>query len=361
MPTTLPAHLVASPGSILDEWLEERAMSQRELADRMSKSTKFISQLVTGKATLTADTAHDLELVTGVTSETWLRMEATYRAALKAQDALATAEASESPIDAHLVAMLRRLGVVTAPPRQRGAQNIEIYRFLGVSSRAGLATLAGRRATAFRTSTAFTPDPIATEVVLAFARRQASPIKTRPFDPASLRNALEELRSLSVPAPAEGIEAARNVLATSGVALVFVPNIPKAHCNGVTMWFGDHVIVAITDRGKREDAFWFTLFHELSHALETQREAIYLDHSSATDSRSPAEIRADAFATAQLVPAGKAHLLETIESFDDLKRVAGALGISPGVVVGQLHHRRLKPYSWGRAFIRRVEIAMHES
>ncbi|NTV38380.1 MAG: helix-turn-helix domain-containing protein, partial [Demequinaceae bacterium] len=83
MTTTIPDHLVASPGAVLEEWLDERHMSQRELADRTSKSEKFISQLINAKASLTADTAHDLELVTGVSADTWLRIEGSYRAMLR--------------------------------------------------------------------------------------------------------------------------------------------------------------------------------------------------------------------------------------------------------------------------------------
>ena len=106
MTTTLPAHLVASPGAVLEEWLDERRMSQRELADRTSKSDKFISQLINGKASLTADTAHDLELVTGVSADTWLRMEGSYRA---------NAEATRSHQDGGGLRFPRR-GVTTEVP-----------------------------------------------------------------------------------------------------------------------------------------------------------------------------------------------------------------------------------------------------
>ena len=91
--THLPDHLVASPGAVLEEWLDERHMSQRELADRTSKSEKFVSQLINAKASLTADTAHDLELVTGVSADTWLRIEGSYRAMLRRREAIDVARA----------------------------------------------------------------------------------------------------------------------------------------------------------------------------------------------------------------------------------------------------------------------------
>lgn len=83
MSTATPQHIVASPGDILEEWLDERSMSQRELADRLGVTEKFISQLINGKASLTPDTAKGLELVSGVSAGTWLRIETGYQAKLR--------------------------------------------------------------------------------------------------------------------------------------------------------------------------------------------------------------------------------------------------------------------------------------
>jgi len=356
MTITPSTHLVASPGAILEGWLDERGMSQRELADRTSRSEKFISQLVNGKASLTADTAHALELVSGVGASTWLKIEAEYRASLKHAQAISAADAADSPVDAALVKFLRAHGVVTAARGARGEQTLHVFRFLGVASADGLAHLTRRHAAAFRTSTAFTPDAIAIEVVIALAHAQAQLLPTAPFDVASLRASIPRLRALTCESPSDGARAARTLLAQAGVALVFLPNIPKAHCNGVTLWEGNRALVAVTDRCQKEDIFWFTLFHEISHVLDGDRDAIYLEGNAAADDKPPAEARADRFATDTLIPPDQEHLLSTIRRLDDLSRVAGTLGVSPGVIVGQLHHRGLKPYSWGNAYVRRVTV-----
>ena len=356
MTAAAPQHLVASPGAVLEEWLEERQMSQRELADRIAKSEKFISQLINGKASLTADTAHELELVTGVNASTWLRMEGSYRAMLKRQEAIREAEATASPVEAALLKWLRDHGVITAPARAKGEQLVELFGVLGVSSSAGMNKLAQRHAAAFRTSAAFTPDAIATEVLIALAHRQAAMIDTSVFDAQALRAFLPAVRALTCSTPSRGATEARRLLADAGVALVFLPNVPKAHCNGVTLWGARGPVVTITDRGRREDIFWFTLVHELSHVLDGQRDVIYLGEPHGTD-KLEAEERADAFATEMLIPAEKAHLLHQIASFDDLERVAAVLEIGEGVVIGQLHHRGLKPPSWGQRRLSRVVIA----
>ncbi|WP_061964227.1 helix-turn-helix domain-containing protein [Demequina aurantiaca] len=358
MNTAIPTHLVASPGAILDEWLDERNMSQRDLADRIDKSEKFVSQLINGKATLSDNTAHDLELITQVSAESWLRMEGAYRAARKRTAAIAEAATAESPVEAQLMRLLRSCGVITAPRGNRGEQAIQVYEFLGVTSASALAHVTTRRAAAFRTSNAFTPDPVATEVTLALSRRQADHLTTSPIDLDRVRDCIGRIPPLTLEQPARGAIAAREMLAHAGVALVFLPNVPKAHCNGVTLWDNDRVIVAITDRGKREDIWWFTLLHELCHVLEGPTDAIYINGGSTKGQGSEAELRADAFATDTLIPPEKAHLLELVQTFADLEDVANRLGVSPGIAVGQLHHRRLKPYSWGNDYLRRVEVAV---
>lgn len=356
MTATLPNHLVASPGDVLEEWLEDRQMSQRELADRASKSEKFISQLINGRATLTSDTAHDLELVTGIGADTWLRMEGSYRAMLRRSEAIREADREESPFEVALIKLLREVGVVTAPPRAKGEQIVQVYGLLGVSSSDGLHRLVRRHAAAYRTSIAFTPDPVATEVMIALAERQSALVQRRPFDPEAVRRLMPSLRELTRCAPADGASGARELLAEAGVALVFLPNVPKAHCNGVTLWSVRGPIVAITDRGRREDIFWFTMFHELFHVLDANRDVIFLE-SRARDDRPDAERRADEFATEMLVPRAQEHLLSQIESFEDLARVAARLGVGEGVVIGQLHHRKLKLPSWGRRRLAKVVVS----
>lgn len=354
MTTATPEHLVAPPGDILEEWLDEQSMSQRELADRMGMSQKFVSQLINGKVSLTPGTAHALELISGVSAGTWLRIEADYQATLKHQEVVASNQDS-SPFEASLIKALRDLGIVTAPWGNRGAQAVEVYRFLGVGSARGLEGLAARHATAFRTSHAFAPNPVATEVAIALVRAQAKLAAAQAFDANAVRAALPVLRSLAKQDPNSGARKAQEALQRAGVSLVFIPNVPKAHCTGITLWEGDRAVVGITEHGTREDIFWFTLFHELAHVLDEDKGGIYLNATSGTD-KNDLEQRADAFAADHLIPVEDRPKLDSIENFEDLRRVSRECGISQGVAVGYLHRHGLKPRSWETQLLRKVEL-----
>ena len=70
------------PGDTLLDILEERGWTQSEFADRAGYTTKYVNQLVCGKAAITEDTALQLERVLGGSEEFWLSREARYRKAM---------------------------------------------------------------------------------------------------------------------------------------------------------------------------------------------------------------------------------------------------------------------------------------
>ena len=73
---------VSPPGETLREILDERGISQADLALRMGRPRKTITEIINGKAALTHETALQLELVLGVPAGFWDARERTYRAHL---------------------------------------------------------------------------------------------------------------------------------------------------------------------------------------------------------------------------------------------------------------------------------------
>ena len=67
------------PGEILAEALQERRMSQSELARRMDRPVKTINEIVNGKAAITPDTAIQLERAIGISARLWNGLEIRYR------------------------------------------------------------------------------------------------------------------------------------------------------------------------------------------------------------------------------------------------------------------------------------------
>ena len=74
------------PGEILGEHLKALQMSQAELARRCNRSSKLISEILSGKAPIEPATAVHLEKALGLDARIWLGIEADYRLHLQRQE-----------------------------------------------------------------------------------------------------------------------------------------------------------------------------------------------------------------------------------------------------------------------------------
>ena len=150
--------------------------------------------------------------------------------------------------------------------------------------------------------------------------------------------------------------------------------LPAAKIDGVCLWLDAGApVIALSLRFDRIDAFWHTLLHECAHVKHkdglTGEAVLDIDlvgDDSAPSSPKPAaEARADDFATGFSVP--KAELDDFINRVKPLfsktriQGLAAKLNVHPGLVVGQLQHRRMIPYSHSREMLARVRPIVTEA
>lgn len=67
------------PGDTLAEVLEDRGMTQAELAKLMGRPRKTINEIIKGKAAITPETALQLERVLDIPASFWCSLEMNYR------------------------------------------------------------------------------------------------------------------------------------------------------------------------------------------------------------------------------------------------------------------------------------------
>ena len=121
------------PGMTIKEVLENRHMTQKELASRMDMSEKHISKLINGEVPLTQDVALRLERVFGVDASFWNGLEAGYREKILKVE-------YENSIDEEInfakpfgYAKLARLGIV--PETKKKAEQVNnLQKFFEVAS-----------------------------------------------------------------------------------------------------------------------------------------------------------------------------------------------------------------------------------
>jgi Zn-dependent peptidase ImmA (M78 family) len=60
----------------------------------------------------------------------------------------------------------------------------------------------------------------------------------------------------------------QELCAGAGVAVVFVPALPKTGVSGATRWINSNkALIQLSLRYRTDDHLWFTFFHEAGHIL----------------------------------------------------------------------------------------------
>lgn len=163
--------------------------------------------------------------------------------------------------------------------------------------------------------------------------RQAQKRKCTDFDKNAFTTALETIRGLTAEEPQVFEPEMKRLCAEAGVAVSLVREMKKVPWNGATKWLSPRkAMVLLSLRGKGEDKFWFSFFHEAGHVLHDNKKDVLIADGSKKD---PREVRADKFAAEFLIPAEHNDRIRSARSATALKRIARELGVAPGIVAGR--------------------------
>ena len=343
------------PGWTLRDLLEERGMSQAELARRTDLSTKHINRLINGHVPLSTDTALRLERVTNVPARFWLNRESVYQERRARIEEEASLEGDLRLLGELPVEAMVRLGILTKrlEPKDR---LLEALRFLGVANRrAWLDEISGLQAF-FRMSNAYPSSLAAVAVWLRMGEIEAAAVRCGPWNPAAFRGVLGEVRSLTrEPNPLVWQPELERLCAGAGVAVAAVPEVAGAKATGAARWLTpDKGLIQLSARGSWSDIFWFSFFHEAKHILDETKRSIFL---TGKGRNSPEEQEADRFAQDFLIAPARLPELKQIKSLDEVQRFAESAGVHPGIVVGRLHHEKLKGHNWGNGLRQLLKFA----
>ena len=339
---------IVLPGEVLEYELETRSMSKSELSRRTGLTEKHIIDIIKGRGriTITPETAIKLERALGMPVEYWLNLEAHYQ---ETRARLAEAEVLEEslgwlqriPVNAMV-----KLGWITKQ-KDKKEQLEEVLRFFGIASTAQWDDLWPNVAVAYRQHNSHEIYPEAVSAWLRQGELQATAIQSQPYDKSTFRHALDEARRLTAETdPARFVPALQQLCATAGVAVVFVPCLPKTGVSGATRWVNaDKAIIQLSLRYKTNDHLWFTFFHEAGHILLHGKRELFIEGGNGMDDEK--ERQANLFAEQELLPkkAFNAFSRQALFSKVAIRQFAREVGIAPGIVVGQLQHRGVLPKS----------------
>jgi len=346
---------VSPPGETLDEALAERGMTQVDLAQRIGMSRKHVRQVLDGAAPITPETALKLERVFGMPAQFWNNREQQYRDSLarKAEEEELTKCTSWLRNFRHLERM-KQLGWL---PETRGPVGTlrAVLDFFGMASPEAWQAHWDALQVRYRRSHAHERDSYALAAWLRRGESAAQEISCDPYDEKKFRAVLKDVRKLTIEAPEVFRPKLVTLCAACGVAVVFVPELPRT-ASGATRWLTpSKALLQLSLKYKTDDHLWFTFFHEAGHILLDRKTDIFIESENQD---SDEEEAANGFAARTLIPQRDFQVFQrthTRLSKAAIRQFAQQQGIAPGIVVGQLQHAGLLPHSHCNDLKRRFE------
>lgn len=334
-----------SPGEVLEFELDMRGMKQQELAKRTGLTPKHIGALVNAKSAITPETAIKLERAIGMPAQYWMNLETQY------QEVLARAAEEEKLM--RDLDWLKRIPVLDMAKKgwiekckDPKTQLVKVLRFFGIASVDQWDDMWPNLAVAYRQHEHHEISPQAVSAWLRRGEIEASQIACAPYDKVKFRQALEEIRNLTNAHPDVFVPKIQELCASAGVAVVFVPSLPKTAVSGATRWLtSTKALIQLSLRYKTDDHLWFTFFHEAGHILLHGRKELFLEGANGLDSDK--ENEANEFAENELIPRKLLNDFARDKPLtrDNIKKFSKELRIAPGIIVGQLQHKQLLPRS----------------
>jgi HTH-type transcriptional regulator/antitoxin HigA len=316
-------------------------------AQRVGYTEKHLTDLLSGKKPLNQETAIRPERVTGTPARIWNNLETGYRERLVRLAEKQKLSEHNDLLNTPAIKELFTRGIIEKSndtPKRVEA----VLRFFGAGSiQALFHSFESPQKIALRHSVTFESDPLSLATWLRLGEQEASKISCKPYNALGFRKALQAIRSLTVKKPEEFEPEMVKLCADAGVAIVFIPEIKGAKVHGATKWLAENKAMIILNlRGRKDDIFWFTFFHEAAHILEGNKEALIVDVIGNKGRKTASEQNADRFAAELLIPPKYQSELGILRSRADVCSFASRLGIAPGIVVGRLQHDRIIRNSW---------------
>lgn len=347
------------PGWILEERLELREWSQADFARRCGRSPKLISDILAGKAPIEPDTALQFEKVLDLDASVWLNLEASYQLFHARERENKQLEAAVGWYEKFPVKEMIKAGILSRTDNAREGVK-SLLGFFGVGSVDAWEAKMGAGAALARHTPNLESNPEAVSVWLRLGELEATEQNCSEYEVAKFREALTKIRRLSRSKVEEFFPIMRQLCNDAGVAVVLTPSLKGITLSGAAWWLNRKTpVIQLTLRGKWNDRFWFTFFHEAAHILLHSKKDTFIDG----DKKNGAEWeeQADNWARDFLISpeVWKEFVFRGIYSKASIQEFAMAQEIAPAIVLGRLQSEGV--IGWGsplnKSLKERYEIA----
>ena len=348
----LSREMIIHPGETLREVLEERNMSQLELAIRTGVSPKHISTVLNEEKNISVNFAKKLEYALNIDAEFWIGLQALYDRELFEFDELHSISKEEVSVFKSMKEIFSYIveKKFISDIKQTEQNILELRKYLNVSNLVSIPSLVSSGA--FRAQTSVNYDPYVLFAWQRICESLSEKIETKELSQAEQITKLIEIcpkiKELSLLPQEQFIVKLQEYFSSCGIAFVIAPSFKGAPVQGYIKTAQDgKTAICMTFRQKRADIFWFTLFHEIAHFINGDSKQKFIDFESTENAK---ELKADLFAQNTLIErhAYQSFINGNIFSLKAINSFSKDQNILPTILIGRLqkeNHLKWTDYS----------------
>ena len=346
------------PGEYISDALDAMNMSQNEFALRTGISEKNLSTLINGKSDITFELAEKLASFFHNSIDFWTNLQNRYDSFLKQEEKEKELKENWEIVRLFDKDFLSEVCNIKYDPKNKE----EIIDKLRESFMVGSLSYLKREDMFAFLKTNISRKSTEKEIILrnawvSLAMKIANGQSCREYDAEKLMLLIPELKRMTRMTPEEFTPLLRQKLAEAGIKYVELPYLKSSNVRGVTKWIPNEkcIVVAVNDCGKVADKIWFTIFHELGHAIKNHKRHMTISNGYADD---PDEQEANRFAENSLID--PEHFKEFISQkrFDlpAISDFAEKEGIGESIVIGRLEKEGILEYGTYNKYKKRYGI-----
>lgn len=341
----LSRDLIIHPGETLKDIIEDRKMSQKELATRCGVTEKHISTVVNREKPISIAFAKKLEYALGIDASFWINLQANYEKELLEYKEINEISEQEVDVLKQLKDIVRYLIKYNYLKKGLSEETeiIELRKILRVSNLTNILNVSFNAAYRVRTNYKVNP-------YILFAWQRLCELRTekievnKTLDKNKLIDKIEDIKAIMNKSDnfQKDLE---SLFAECGIAFCVIRNFKGAPVQGFIKQIDENkIILCLTIRGVYADIFWFTLFHEIAHIVNGDIKQKFIDF---TTINSEIEEKADRLASRFIMNEEdyKKFIEKKDFSIESIQKFAKSQNIPSYMLIGRLQREKYISYS----------------
>ena len=337
----LRPHIVFGPGHFIQRQMDVRGWTQNDLAEVLGLSLKTINHLLQNKQPITFETAQLLQEAFGISAQTWMNHEISYRTFIDGETTKQKEVKVKSPIYEFMpVSEMCKKGWLRKTKDTADLENQvkafwkqETLNFTFLKNSSNL-KIACKKSDAYQQYDFY---------ALQCWARQAkicAESKTAPsYNKDNLEKLYQEMSRYTT--YKNGIADFLEKLQQCGVKFLVLEHLQKTYLDGAAFMDEENPVVVYTGRYKRIDNFWFTVAHEIAHVLlHINDKQCFMDNMMEPDIDQQ-EDEANELAQRTLLHQQICNYYSSALKYLTASKVvrgANELHINPAIILGTLAH-----------------------